>query len=357
MKIKAVCEATGLTDRTIRYYIEEELISPAFTENYLGRKLFDFSESTVSTLNDIAVLRKFGFSIQEIKEMLSCSDEIPRIVNELRERKQAHIDEETELLKALCQVNTTHSFTVPELADQLSAPVVDTPLPKEDTSFWGQLMHGFGNYVLVWLGMILCGLVLFIILVVISALTIVNYTETTDIADYGHYPNVKTTDIVHILIHSFFPESIKDSFCDVRFSYKSENIDAYGFEAYLEFKIENSSEFYQHISSIADEQQWNDFAFDDSFREYSIKNELVLDIDDPYNPESLFQHQIIQADIRKILYSPESQTIIYVAIGVHDGGGVGTNYLNVFFNRFNIDPVEYEQAADSPYEKDLYDIA
>ena len=32
-------------------------------------------------------------------------------------------------------------------------------------------------------------------------------------------------------------------------------------------------------------------------------------------------------------------------------------YLNVFFNRFNIDPVEYEQAADAPYEKDLYDIA
>ena len=38
MKIKAVCEATGLTDRTVRYYIEEELISPVYTENYLGRK-------------------------------------------------------------------------------------------------------------------------------------------------------------------------------------------------------------------------------------------------------------------------------------------------------------------------------
>jgi DNA-binding transcriptional MerR regulator len=43
MKIKAVCERTELTDRTIRYYIEEGLISPAFTENYLGRKSFDFS--------------------------------------------------------------------------------------------------------------------------------------------------------------------------------------------------------------------------------------------------------------------------------------------------------------------------
>ena len=32
MKIKAVCEQTGLTDRTIRYYIEEGLISPIFIQ-------------------------------------------------------------------------------------------------------------------------------------------------------------------------------------------------------------------------------------------------------------------------------------------------------------------------------------
>jgi len=43
MKIKAVCERTGLTDRTIRYYIEEGLLSPSFNENYIGRKSFDFT--------------------------------------------------------------------------------------------------------------------------------------------------------------------------------------------------------------------------------------------------------------------------------------------------------------------------
>ncbi len=44
MKIKNVCEATELSDRTIRYYIEEELISPSYTENYLGRRTYDFCE-------------------------------------------------------------------------------------------------------------------------------------------------------------------------------------------------------------------------------------------------------------------------------------------------------------------------
>ena len=49
MKIKAVCELTGLTDRTIRYYIEEKLISPLYTENYLGRKPIAFPKKTLKT--------------------------------------------------------------------------------------------------------------------------------------------------------------------------------------------------------------------------------------------------------------------------------------------------------------------
>ena len=50
MKIKAVCEATGLTDRTVRYYIEEGLLSPKYTENYLGRKNYDFSQQDIKNL-------------------------------------------------------------------------------------------------------------------------------------------------------------------------------------------------------------------------------------------------------------------------------------------------------------------
>lgn len=44
MKIKQIVELTGLTDRTIRYYIEEGLISPEYAENYFGKRTFSFSE-------------------------------------------------------------------------------------------------------------------------------------------------------------------------------------------------------------------------------------------------------------------------------------------------------------------------
>ena len=157
MKIKAVCEATGLTDRTIRYYVEEKLISPAYTENYLGRKTFDFSETIVKQLNDIAVLRKFGFSIAEIREMLLHPEGIPQIVSELQERKHAHINEETELLHALSQLNTSRSYTVAALANSLSEPVANTPLPAEDTSWLNILLSGCGKYILFRLGSIVAG--------------------------------------------------------------------------------------------------------------------------------------------------------------------------------------------------------
>ena len=134
MKMKAVSEATGLTDRTIRYYIEETLISPMYTENYLGRKTFDFSESDIQQLNDIAVLRKFGFSIAEIKEMIHYPKCIIRIAKELQTRKQSSVHEEQSLLATLSRLDTSHNYTVSELAAFLSAPVHEATLPAEDAN-------------------------------------------------------------------------------------------------------------------------------------------------------------------------------------------------------------------------------
>ncbi len=133
MKIKTVCDMTGLTDRAVRYYIEEQLISPAYTENYLGRKSFDFTESDVQQLKDISVLRKFGFSIAEIKEMYSNPDQIFHIVKNLQQRKQVVIDEENTLLTALLRLDENHCYSLSELAECLSAPVANEPIPAEDS--------------------------------------------------------------------------------------------------------------------------------------------------------------------------------------------------------------------------------
>lgn len=132
MKIKEVCQQTGLTDRAIRYYIKEGLVSPDYTENYLGRRTFFFSQEDVSRLNEIAVLRKFGFAIVEIRDMYAHPDRIDGILCTLIERKECAIESEQELLRILTGSQTEHVQSVRELVTALSKPAALPPLPRED---------------------------------------------------------------------------------------------------------------------------------------------------------------------------------------------------------------------------------
>lgn len=85
MKMKAVCEVTGLTGWNVRNYIRGKLIDPAYTETYLGRKHYDFSERDISRLRQIVILRKGGFSVEQIEEMFRDPGAVRKNVEELRE--------------------------------------------------------------------------------------------------------------------------------------------------------------------------------------------------------------------------------------------------------------------------------
>lgn len=133
MKIKAVCEMTNLSDRTIRYYIEQNLISPAYTENYLGRKNFEFTKENVDELNNIAVLRKFNFTIQEIRDILISPANSRQIVSNVQARARQSVEEGTALLAALSALDTEKIYTASELARILMMSSENRPLPNECT--------------------------------------------------------------------------------------------------------------------------------------------------------------------------------------------------------------------------------
>lgn len=70
MKIREVCQKTGLTERTVRYYIERGLIYPISTPSVVSsRTEYQFDSSHVLQLRDIAILRGYGFPIDRILEM------------------------------------------------------------------------------------------------------------------------------------------------------------------------------------------------------------------------------------------------------------------------------------------------
>lgn len=131
MKIKAVCERTGLSDRAIRLYIDSGLLAPDKTENYTGRRSFDFSDGDVTRLDQIAVLRASGFSIAQIREVQENPEHIPAIVAEVTEKQETELRKGEKVLDSLNALSEKiGSFE--ELADSLAD---DEPpeAPSEDS--------------------------------------------------------------------------------------------------------------------------------------------------------------------------------------------------------------------------------
>ena len=67
MRIQEVIEKTGLSRRTIHYYIDQKLIIPTVNE---GNGYHDFTEEDVQKLFIIRKLRKAGLSLADIRAIL-----------------------------------------------------------------------------------------------------------------------------------------------------------------------------------------------------------------------------------------------------------------------------------------------
>lgn len=131
MKLKEVCSITGLTKRTIRFYEEKQLISPQ-GEWKNGRVYRSYSDEDVKILQEIAVLRRAMFTIEEIYEMQQNPDRITEIIGGYEERIHDISATIQELNRILVSLNPAKIHSVSVLADQISPAVTDLPLPKID---------------------------------------------------------------------------------------------------------------------------------------------------------------------------------------------------------------------------------
>ena len=165
--------------------------------------------------------------------------------------------------------------------------------------------------------------------------------ETTRINDYGKITGNWVNDEPEAFVHSFFPKQIEDSFTDIIYHYKAKKGDGYAYECYLELVIEDPDAYAAFIENTVDKSKCTPFAYDPAFQEQSISN--VFYIWRRNEREAIYVLET--AELGKILFSDEQQRVIFVALGMYDGGGATTIELNHFFSRFQIDPWEYMQTA------------
>lgn len=130
MKIKEVCQRTGLTERTVRFYVEKGLAAPDCTYQN-GREYREYSLEDVTRLEQVAVLRRAGFSIEEIASMQHSSEAVPEIASAWRARL-VQMTKFNESLLNVAQELDLSGLNFSTLAMKLEAASHTRSLPASD---------------------------------------------------------------------------------------------------------------------------------------------------------------------------------------------------------------------------------
>lgn len=128
VKMKEVCAQTGLTERAVRFYVQEGLVSPS-SQRRGGRTWLDFSEGDIARLKAVAALRKAGFTLEEIRSMgTDFRQNAPAAAFALRQR----LREAIEAHERLARTDPVQAEDLEGYAALLEREVRDRPLPPSD---------------------------------------------------------------------------------------------------------------------------------------------------------------------------------------------------------------------------------
>ena len=118
MKMKEICEKTGLTERAVRLYCERGLLSPdTYTQN--NREYLVFDERDEKALHCIATLRAADFSLDEIRTMQNEPFLIEKTVREHTAKLMQESAEKLELCQKLQAIEPQNLRDIVDLADEL----------------------------------------------------------------------------------------------------------------------------------------------------------------------------------------------------------------------------------------------
>ena len=138
MKIKEVCLKTGLTEKAVRYYVENGLCSPREYESR-ERKYLDFTSENLSELKNIAVMRKLGFSIEDIRLMKTDSGNIENVMTGYIRSLSEELDIKKRIFSALAFRDYSDVRSFDELMPMLSDVLRPDPASPDFSKFESEL--------------------------------------------------------------------------------------------------------------------------------------------------------------------------------------------------------------------------
>ena len=132
MKMKEVCDKTGLTERAVRFYVAKGLVSPELIVRN-DREYREYSREDVQTLRDISDLRKLSFSIEEILSMQKSPERIAEVLSVRRAALRKEQKDRETILASLSRMDGSGMQSIHQLAEQFRS--VSASLPNPDIAF------------------------------------------------------------------------------------------------------------------------------------------------------------------------------------------------------------------------------
>lgn len=129
MKMKEVCDKTGLTERAVRFYVAKGLVSPELIVRN-DREYREYSREDVQTLRDISDLRKLSFSIEEILSMQKSPERIAEVLSVRRAALRKEQKDREIILASLSRMDGSGMQSIHQLAEQFRS--VSASLPNPD---------------------------------------------------------------------------------------------------------------------------------------------------------------------------------------------------------------------------------
>ena len=118
MRIKQVTQETGLTEKTIRFYIKEQLITPEVSlgDHYHS---YQFSTEDVQRLKYISALRSIGIGISDIRDILTHPELLPDYLSEYQNQIERNLQNEKQISQALDRLQLSEIGDLQQLTKAL----------------------------------------------------------------------------------------------------------------------------------------------------------------------------------------------------------------------------------------------